>query len=242
MIRITSTAVIALAFSASLVAAQGQRPPPPPGGGGPMVTEADLGGAGSVTVEGEIWVDNWFQMHLNGAPLYEDSTPYLTERSFNGERITFQTDLPATIAFEFRDYMANDTGLEYIGTNRQQLGDGGAIAQFRNAATGEVLAVTGADWACTVIHHAPANPSCANESNPVAGQGACAGTILAAPDGWTTPGFDDSAWTATEVHTAADVGPKDGYDQIDWDRSAALIWGPSLRQDNIVLCLATLGG
>ncbi len=242
MKRTAFLSILILSLSASLAMAQGQRPPPPPGGGGPMVNEVDLGGAGSTTVVGEIWVDNWFQMHLNGAPLHEDSTPYLTERSFNGERLTFRTDLPATIAFEFRDYMADDTGLEYIGTNRQQMGDGGAIAQFINAATGEVLAVTGDDWACTVIHHAPSDTACARERNPVAGQGACAGDIQAAPTGWTAPGFDDSGWPRASTFSESAVRPKDGYDQISWTGAAALIWGPNLEQDNIVLCRAALGG
>ena len=78
-----------------------------------------------------MWVDNWFRLFANGAPLLEDSVAYRTERSFNAERFTFNADLPLTLAFEFRDFMQNETGLEYIGTRRQQLGDGGAIAQFR---------------------------------------------------------------------------------------------------------------
>jgi hypothetical protein len=36
-----------------------------------------------------------------------------------------------TVAFAFRDFMENDTGLEYIGERNQQMGDGGAIAQSR---------------------------------------------------------------------------------------------------------------
>ncbi|MGV8831931.1 MAG: PEBP family protein [Devosia sp.] len=205
------------------------------------VNEARLGGSGGTEISAEIWVDNWFALSVNGAPLYEDSTPYHTERSFNGERISFRADLPLTVAFEFRDFMENDTGLEYIGSNRQQMGDGGAIAQFKDATTGKLLGVTNADWRCMVAQHAPVEVSCASQSQPQVGVGACAARTVAAPAGWTAPGFDASGWAHAHVHSAAAVGPKDGYDQIAWDSSAKLIWGEDLKGDNIVLCRAVFG-
>jgi hypothetical protein len=130
------------------------------------VTEADLGVSGSTAVSAEIWVDNWFAMSVNGAPLYEDSTAYNTERSFNGERIKFNADLPMTVAFEFRDFMENDTGLEYIG-------DGGAIAQFTGAQD-DVLGVTDASWRCLIAQYAPIDRSCEDADAPQVGVGACA--------------------------------------------------------------------
>jgi hypothetical protein len=42
------------------------------------------------------------------------------------------------------------------------------------------------------------------------------------------------------VHSAHDVGPKDGYDMVRWSSQAKLIWGPDLHQDNILYCRATL--
>ena len=41
--------------------------------------------------------------------------------------------------------------------------------------------------------------------------------------------------------TEGDVGPKDGYDAIDWDGSATLIWGTDLEIDNTVLLRTTAG-
>ena len=137
------------------------------------------------------------------------------------------------------DFKENDSGLEYIGTRRQQMGDGGLIAQIRDAA-GNTVAVSNADWSCLVIHAAPLNKSCADAANPVAGQGACAFSASDAPDGWDMAGFDDTGWQAASVFSESDVSPKDGYDRIDWDTNAQLIWGPDLETDNTILCRATI--
>ncbi|NRB31951.1 MAG: PEBP family protein [Rhizobiaceae bacterium] len=208
--------------------------------GGKDLNESVLNSAGSTKLMAEIWVDNWFQMYVNGEKILEDSTPYKTERSFNAERVTFISDLPATFAFEFRDFMENDTGLEYIGSRRQQMGDGGAIIQFKNASTNQTLLTSNASWKCLVIHKAPINESCVREDNPTVGAGACTAKITQAPDGWTQPGFDDSSWANASVHSESAVRPKDGYDQISWNTNAKLIWGPDLQKDNIVLCRATV--
>lgn len=222
---------------------RGEGPPPPrPGGGGGEVNERTLQSPGALAIIGEVWVDNWFRLYVNGAPLLEDSVAYKTERSFNAERFEFNADLPMTLAFEFRDFMENETGLEYIGTRRQQMGDGGAIAQFRDAASGKLLAVTGADWRCLTVQAAPADPSCARERNPDVSKAACAPTRATVADDWMAPGYDDSAWPAASTHSARDVGPKGGYDRVDWDRSAKLIWGADLKKDNILYCRLTVGG
>ena len=192
------------------------------------------------TVTAEFWVDNWFEMFADGISVIEDSVPITTERSFNAETATFDVDLPVTIAILAKDFKENDTGLEYIGSGRQQMGDGGMIAQFRDADTGEVVAVTNGDMRCLVVHRAPLDAACASERNPVAGQGACAFEETAIPTDWTDPGFDDSAWAAATEHTARDVGPKDGYDDIDWDSSARLVWSDDLVRDNTLLCRTTV--
>jgi hypothetical protein len=69
-----------------------------------VINEREIESDGTTKVMAEIWVDNWFALSVNGAPLIQDSVPFKTERSFNAERVTFNTDLPATIAFEFRDF------------------------------------------------------------------------------------------------------------------------------------------
>ncbi len=183
----------------------------------------------------DVWADNWFALSVNGGQVAIDSVPITTERSFNAESFTFPAERPFVLALEAKDFKENDSGLEYIGTDRQQMGDGGVIVQVRNS-RGETVAVTNDGWKCLVIHHAPVEKSCAQEANPIPGEGACAYEASDAPEGWTTLDFDDSAWPAATIHSGADVSPKDGYDEITWDSTAQLIWGPDLQTDNTILC------
>jgi len=184
----------------------------------------------------EAWADNWFAAYLGEALIVEDSVPITTERSFNAETVTFEASYPLTLNFILKDFKENDTGLEYIGTNRQQMGDGGFIMQLTDLSTGEVVAVSNAAWSCTVIHEAPLDKSCASQSNPVAGTAPCTFSDLGEPAGWLSPSYDVSGWDATTVHSVNAVRPKDGYDQIRWDASAQFIWGPDLETNNTVLC------
>lgn len=189
-----------------------------------------------LTLTADIWADNWFQMSVNGTAVIEDSVPITTERSFNAETLTFSAELPLVVAFKAMDFKESDTGLEYIGTSRQQMGDGGLIAQFRDTVTGETVAVTSDAVRCLVVHTVPADPSCETSSNPVAGEGACAFEAAEEPAGWTLPDFDASGWPAATIHTSQSVHPKGGYDAITWDSDAAFVWGPDLERDNTVLC------
>ncbi|CTQ52643.1 hypothetical protein LP7551_01163 [Roseibium album] len=219
-----------------------KKPPPPrPGGQGAELNESKINSSGTHKILGEVWVDNWFKLYINGAPLLEDSVSIKTERSFNAERFEFKADTPMTIAFEFRDFMENSTGLEYIGTRKQQMGDGGAIAQFRDQATGKLLAATGSDWRCLAVQSAPKDNSCEKERNPDVSKSNCAETKISAPDNWMEPGFDASKWPKATIHSERDVRPKDGYDRVQWDGSAKLIWGPDLQKDNILYCRVTVG-
>ena len=188
----------------------------------------------------EAWADNWFAAYLGDELIVEDSVSITTERSFNAEAVTFTADYPLHLNFILKDFKENDTGLEYIGANNQQMGDGGFIMQLTDTNSGNVVAVSNTDWACTVIHEAPLDKSCESESNPVAGSGACDFVDLGEPDGWKSAGFDDSGWTATTAHSSLDVGPKDGYNQIGWDRSSQIIWGPDLETNNTILCRVTV--
>lgn len=192
------------------------------------------------TLTADIWVDNWFAMSVNGTQVIEDSVSITTERSFNAETTSFTADLPMTIAITAKDFKENDTGLEYIGTRRQQMGDGGLIAQFKDA-SGATVAVTDSNTRCLVVHRAPVDVSCADASNPVEGEGACASITTEIPADWTSPGFDDSAWPNATVHSERAVSPKDGYDEISWDGAAELIWSDDLVQDNTLLCRMVIG-
>lgn len=191
--------------------------------------------AGAETFSADVWADNWFEMRINGAQVAEDSVPITTERSFNAESFDFEAERPFVIGVVAKDFKENDTGLEYIGTGRQQMGDGGIILQIMDA-TGSTIAVSNADWQCLVIHTAPLEKSCEQEGNPLAGEGACGFDAMEEPDGWDLAGFDASDWAQANVYTEREVSPKDGYDRISWAKDAELIWGPDLEQSNTVLC------
>lgn len=187
----------------------------------------------------DVWADNWFAFYVNGIKVAEDSVTITTEQSFNSESFTFQANAPFTIGLIAKDFKENDTGLEYIGSRKQQMGDGGVILQVKNT-SGKTVAVSDAGWLCLVIHEAPLDKLCASERNPVAGQGACTFKALKEPLGWSDPGFDASEWSSASVYTEREVGPKDGYDHIRWDSPARLIWGPDLETDNTILCRLTV--
>ncbi|MFY0681200.1 MAG: PEBP family protein [Thalassovita sp.] len=191
------------------------------------------------TFSADVWADNWFEMRINGVQVAEDSVPITTERSFNAESFSFEAERPFVIGLVAKDFKEDDTGLEYIGTRRQQMGDGGVIVQIRDAA-GQIVAVTNADWRCFVTHTAPLDKSCEAARTPQAGVGACGFDTEEEPAQWDSASFDDTAWPAADVYTSREVSPKDGYDKINWDSSADLIWGPDLEQSNTVLCRMTV--
>ncbi|MEJ6815112.1 MAG: hypothetical protein QNK87_12895 [Octadecabacter sp.] len=91
-----------------------------------------------------------------------------------------------------------------------------------------------------MIHTAPVDKSCESDADPVAGQGACGVDASGEPDGWDSVDFDATDWPAADVYSEREVSPKDGYDEITWDASADLIWGPDLEQSNTVLCRLTV--
>jgi hypothetical protein len=205
-------------------------------GSSDTTADASTTSTSSSTFTAEVWADNWFALYVNGELVGEDSVPITTERSFNSETFTFDADYPLTIAIEAKDFKENDSGLEYIGQPNQQMGDGGLIAQFTDTATGDVVAVTDGSWSALVIHRAPLNPECESDADPTS---TCESESSDAPDDWTSAGFDDAAWSAATVWSAAEVSPKDGYDAVSWDSSAELVWGSDLETDNTVLLRTT---
>ncbi|WGW04122.1 PEBP family protein [Tropicibacter oceani] len=191
------------------------------------------------TFYADVWADNWFEMRIDGDLVAEDSVAITTERSFNAESFAFEATRPFVIGLVAKDFKENDSGLEYIGTRRQQMGDGGVIVQIKDVA-GQTVAVSNTDWQCLVIHSAPLDKSCAQQSSPVAGEGVCAFEITPEPEGWDLPGYDASDWPQATGFSEAEVSPKGGYDRISWDADARLIWGPDLEQSNTVLCRLTV--
>ena len=204
-----------------------------------LLSSVSVTAVGAETFSADVWADNWFEMRIDGVQVAEDSVSITTERSFNAESFLFKAERPFVLGVVAKDFKENDTGLEYIGTKRQQMGDGGFILQIRDPA-GEAVAVSSAEWSCLVIHTAPLNKSCESENLPVAGDGPCTFDIQDEPEGWDTASFDVSDWPQAVVYSAKEVRPKDGYDKISWDDNAELIWGPDLEQSNTVLCRLTV--
>lgn len=188
----------------------------------------------------QMWADNWFSLYVNEAYVGEDSVPITTERSFNSETLSFKASYPFELNFIIKDFKQNDTGLEYIGSTKQQMGDGGFIAQITDTSTGKIVAVTSTAFKCKVIHKAPLNTACAKEANPTVAS--CGATILAEPSGWKSAGFNTTGWESATAYTAAQIGVKDGYYDIAWDAAAKLIWTSDLNADNTLLCKTTVTG
>jgi hypothetical protein len=206
-----------------------------------LVASLTVAGACSVssadTLTADVWADNWFALYAGDELIKEDSVPYNTERSFNKESFEFDTELPVSLSFIIKDFKENDTGLEYIGSPRVQMGDGGFKAQFFDAATGKLVAASSDEWRCLAIHRAPLNKSCERSKDPLSD---CQSDIDAEPDNWKDPEFDDSDWPNAIVHSAQAVRPHGGYPDVDWRAEAKLIWTDDLETDNTVLCRLTI--
>jgi hypothetical protein len=198
-------------------------------------TTAATGQASAFQIE--VWADNWMAVYVDGELVGEDSVSITTERSFNAETFTFEASAPFTIAIEAKDFKETDSGIEYIGEQNQHMGDGGLVAQVTNLATGEIVDATDSSWSTLVVHQAPLNTECERDADPDA---TCEFSILETPTDWTSADFDDSSWNAATEWSAADVSPKDGYDEITWSSSAQLIWGTDLEVDNTILLRSTI--
>ncbi len=196
--------------------------------------------SGTNTFKLEAWADNWFVAYSGDDLIVEDSVSITTERSFNAETKIFSDNYPIQLNVIMKDFKENDTGLEYIGENNQQMGDGGFIMQITDTQTNEVIAVSNSDWVCKVIHEGPLDKSCENEANPIAGTAPCTFSTISEPNNWKSSSYNDSAWSNAIVYTEAQVSPKDGYDEINWNSSAKLIWGVDLETSNTILCRVTI--
>ncbi|AIW15901.1 hypothetical protein VITU102760_00095 [Vibrio tubiashii] len=190
-----------------------------------------------VKIQADVWADNWFAMYIEDQMIMEDSVSINTERSFNAESFVFQSSLPVTLSFVIKDYKQNDTGLEYIGSRKQQMGDGGFIAQFTDSSNNKTLLVSNEAWRCFPIHIAPIDKRCEKSSQP---NKDCMSDITSEPHDWKTTSFDDRQWPNASAFPKSKVKPKGGYDLIRWHRDAKLIWTADLETDNTILCRATL--
>lgn len=186
----------------------------------------------SIAFTAEVWADNWFALYINGKLVGQDSVPITTERSFNSERITFKATYPLTIGLIGKDFKENDSGLEYIGSNRQQIGDGGVVLQIKESTSGKVIATTSKKWRVLAIQQAPLNSECVTSNDPLRD---CKSIEKAVPSNWSKSSYSDTKWRYAREYSESDVGVKDGYSEIQWDSKAKLIWGEDLKADNTLL-------
>lgn len=186
----------------------------------------------SIAFTAEVWADNWFALYINGKMVGQDSVPITTERSFNSERITFKATYPLTIGLIGKDFKENDSGLEYIGSNRQQIGDGGVVLQIKESTSGKVIATTSKKWRVLAIQQAPLNSECVKSDDPLRD---CKSVEKLIPSTWLKSSYSDSKWPFAREYSESEVGVKDGYSKIQWDSKAKLIWGEDLKVDNTLL-------
>lgn len=190
----------------------------------------------TLSFQAEIWVDNWFELYLNGKKIAQDSVPITTERSFNSAKVKFTATYPFTIGIIARDYTENASGLEYIGKANQQIGDGGFVLQIRELAKNTVIGVTDRSWKTLVINKAPLNPECVSSSKPLVD---CKSQQIATPTSWAQKTFNDKQWINATEYSQDEVGVKDGYFDISWSPLAELIWSNDLKIDNYLLLRKT---
>lgn len=185
----------------------------------------------TISFTAEVWADNWFSLYVNGKKVGEDSVPITTQKSFNSEIIKFSATYPLTIGFIAKDYVQSPSGLEYLGTPNQQIGDGGIIFQIRETVSRKLVAVSDENWKVLVQNIAPLNAECEKSLIP---DSECKFKNISVPSTWSSAAFKDIAWVSATVFTAAEVGPKEGYFDITWNSSAKFIWGDNLKLDNVI--------
>lgn len=194
----------------------------------------------TLSFNAEVWADNWFALYVNGKKVGEDSVPITTEKSFNSSKIKFTATYPFTIGIIAKDYTANSSGLEYIGTSRQQIGDGGIIIQIREISSGKVVAYSSKDWKVLVVNKAPVNADCVKSKNPTVD---CKYINTPIPNGWATTAYKDSTWKSASEYSKVAVGVKEGYFDYTWTSGSSIVWSTNLKLDNTILLrkIITLG-
>ncbi|MGL6209413.1 MAG: hypothetical protein ACRC14_06240 [Paracoccaceae bacterium] len=198
-----------------------------------------------------VFADNYFELFVNGALLAVDPVPFTP---FNSNVVRFRADRPVTIAVMAVDWEENlGLGSERGRGADYQPGDGGVVAQVRDAAGAPVL-ITDQSWkvqtfytgplkdrACLVVDGAMRDSSACDAagSNDATGYSMAHWAI---PQGWASSAFDDSGWPAARVYSNETVGVdgKDGFtsftDVFDAEGAdAEFIWSSNLLLDNLVL-------
>ena len=93
------------------------------------------------------------------------------------------------------------------------------------------MTVSDSSWKIKVANTAPTNPDCEKSNQPDID---CKFLNFAIPTSWASSSFNGQSWIDAKIYTAQEVGPKDGYNLINWNQSAKFIWSNNLKLDNVV--------
>jgi len=151
-------------------------------------------------VEGTVYCDNKFTLWVNGEEVATDPVSFTPHQAV---RVSFEWDGLSSLAYAIQceDY-ASESGYEYVGTNRAQLGDGALIAEFDDG----LDTVTNSEtWRVYTATFGPTDASledgCSAENLE-----ACKVETLDVPAGWQQADFDDSDWPFATSFTARQAG------------------------------------
>jgi hypothetical protein len=201
-----------------------------------------------VEITGFIFADNYYELYVNGQIVARDS---LGMTPFNSTVVRFRARYPMTYAIKGIDWETkHGLGMEYQPFN---IGDGGFIAYFSDGNG------THADWRAETFYIAPLDdpfcvrtaggrdssfcsqavrPACA-QSDPLK----CRALHFPIPDGWTAPGFNDSAWPRAIIWRPVEVTTVPGYvNYTKYFGDAEFIWTHNIRLDDLVLARYTAKG
>jgi hypothetical protein len=152
------------------------------------------------TVVGTVYCDNQFTLWVNGQKVATDPVAFTPHQAV---RVAFEWNGTSslTYAIQCEDY-ASDSGYEYIGTARPQLGDGALIAEFDDG-LGTVTAPS--SWRVYTATFGPTDASisagCSADTLSM-----CVVEDREIPKGWTSPDFDDHKWEFATSYSAAAAG------------------------------------
>jgi len=152
------------------------------------------------TVVGTVCCDNQFTLWVNGREVAVDPVAFTPHQAV---RVAFEWDgnSSLTYAIQCEDF-ASDSGYEYVGSGRPQLGDGALIAEFDD---GLGTVTSDRKWRVFTATFGPtdASRSVGCSADDLA---ACVVDDRGLPEGWTAPDFDDHEWAFATPYSAAAAG------------------------------------
>jgi len=165
----------------------------------------------SDTIKANMYADNWFMLYINGELVAVDSISFVPHNVIS---VDLLPTYPMTIAVLAKDNADPKTGMEYANTN---IGDAGFILKFGDGT------VTNAKWKAKVFSSGPIGRDTKNpkvKTEPL-------------PADWFAIGFDDSSWSNATEYTHEQVGPKQVFNDYDFEGSK-FIWSGDIELDNVV--------